>query len=364
MIEALVSGAFASLLFKMPFTLALGLGYILSAVSPAIVVPGMLSLKSQGLGVEKGIPSLVMAAASFDDVLAITGFTVSIGIALDTESQNIFLSAFIHGPLQLFIGVASGCLLGSLLAICRFCRKQWQCTVIAIELSIATTYFYKQVHLDGVGAVATIIMGVVASLISNHPRFVQYAKINGFASSSSYLHKIGDDLKVVWDIALRPLLFGSIGSAFDFKSLSSNVILKAFAIVIIGVTARMITAYAAVGGRNLVRSERQFISIAWIPKATVQAVLCTIPLAIVEKRMGTSENSEILTWAKQIMTTAIISILLTAPIGLMLIQWLGPRLLSKEDEEEVSVSVRSEQETPRLDSKESTSDKRVSPDSA
>ncbi|KAL7510067.1 hypothetical protein ACHAXN_007005 [Cyclotella atomus] len=82
------------------------------------------------------------------------------------------------------------------------------------------------------------------------------------------------------------LLFGSIGSAFDFKSLSSNVILKAFAIIIIGVMARMITAYA-------------FISITWIPKATEQAVLCTMPLDFVEKRMDTrSENeNEILTWA-------------------------------------------------------------------
>jgi NhaP-type Na+/H+ or K+/H+ antiporter len=151
MIEALTAASLGVLLFDMPFTLALALGYILSAVSPAIVVPSMISLKNLGYGAERGIPTLVMAAASFDDLAAITGFTVSIGIALD-NSKNIFLSAFIHGPVQLFIGVGTGLFMGVALATTRFCLHQWQRTLIALELSVLVSYLFKCIHLDGVGA--------------------------------------------------------------------------------------------------------------------------------------------------------------------------------------------------------------------
>ena len=71
--EALVVAGTAVWLFKMPFTLGLTLGFILAAVSPAVVVSGMFDLQNKGYGVRKGIPSIVVAAASFDDILAITG---------------------------------------------------------------------------------------------------------------------------------------------------------------------------------------------------------------------------------------------------------------------------------------------------
>lgn len=74
--EALAVGGIAVLIFSMPFGLALTLGFILAAVSPAIVVSGMFELQTAGFGVKKGIPSIVVAAASFDDVVAITGMSI------------------------------------------------------------------------------------------------------------------------------------------------------------------------------------------------------------------------------------------------------------------------------------------------
>jgi solute carrier family 9B (sodium/hydrogen exchanger), member 1/2 len=73
LVEAVVVGVAAMLLFKMPLALGLTLGFILAAVSPAIVVGGMFDLQTRGYGVKRGIPSIIVAAASFDDVLAITG---------------------------------------------------------------------------------------------------------------------------------------------------------------------------------------------------------------------------------------------------------------------------------------------------
>ena len=150
--EAVVTSLIAVWAFGMSFTLALALGFLLAAVSPAILVPGVMRLKEMGYGIDKGIPSLVMAAASFDDITAITGFTASLGIALDNSSNNMFLSILIHGPFQLFLGVASGCLLSILLVGVWFSPRQWQRTLIAIEIGIITTFTFKKFHMDGVGA--------------------------------------------------------------------------------------------------------------------------------------------------------------------------------------------------------------------
>ena len=348
MMEAITSASLAVLLFDMPLSLSLALGYILSAVSPAIVLPGMMRLKEQGYGVEQGIPSLIMAAASFDDIMAITGFTVSIGIALDTETENIFLSTFIHGPLQIFIGVATGCLMAVIVVLTRFSPHQWQRTMIAFELSMIVTYLSKIVHLDGVGAVSTLFMGLVSQLIWRQKQLLEHIGANyTFTESSctSYLHSIGDDLNTVWEIVFRPLLFGSIGSVLDFDTMQADTILKACAIVFLGVFVRLLTAYAVVGGRGLTNKERQFISVSWVPKATVQAALCGLPISYVKGRM--SENDEymqLLMWTEQMAVTAILAILITAPIGLLSIQFLGTRLLSRKEQNESALKVTSNEQ--------------------
>merc|ERR1719515_105880 len=81
-LEAITVGVLAALIFEMPFFLGLAFGFIIAAVSPAVVVGGMFDLQNRGYGVAKGIPSLVVAAASFDDVVAISGFSMFIGVAV------------------------------------------------------------------------------------------------------------------------------------------------------------------------------------------------------------------------------------------------------------------------------------------
>jgi NhaP-type Na+/H+ or K+/H+ antiporter len=114
--------------------------------------------------------------------------------------------------------------------------------------------------------------------------------------------------------------------------LSGDIIPKACGIIAFGLITRMIIAYVAVGGRKLTKTDRMFVAVAWIPKATVQAALCSVPLAMVEDRMSTYKNYEELNiWAHQIFTTTLIAILITAPLGLISIHLLGPRLLSREE---------------------------------
>lgn len=112
--EAIACGLASILMFDMPLSLALSLGFILAAVSPAIVVVEMLKLQRLGLG--GSIPSLVMAAASFDDVVAIAGFSVCIGLAITSEESSL-IRTLLHGPLSLFLGVAIGVLCGIFLSL-------------------------------------------------------------------------------------------------------------------------------------------------------------------------------------------------------------------------------------------------------
>ena len=115
-VEAVVTGLFAVLLFDMPFWLGMSLGFILAAVSPAVVVDGMLKLQNLGYGVEKGIPSLIVAAASFDDVVAICFFSICIGLAIKSEEVTGF-EAFLHGPLSCLIGIALGAVGGAFMSM-------------------------------------------------------------------------------------------------------------------------------------------------------------------------------------------------------------------------------------------------------
>jgi hypothetical protein len=152
-IEAFATAGVSLLLFDMPFPLSLSLGFILAAVSPAIIVPCMIELRNQGFG--NSIPSLLMSAASLDDIVAITGFTICIRIALDSSnSNNLALSIFVHGPLTLFIGVTIGVISGVILAIIITFTASWQRTVISLEIALLLTFFCDFINFDGSGAVA------------------------------------------------------------------------------------------------------------------------------------------------------------------------------------------------------------------
>jgi len=133
----------------------------------------------------------------------------------------------------------------------------------------------------------------------------------------------------VWNIVIVPLLFGSIGAAFDLSEMSSQIVFKSCAVVFIGLLIRLPIAFISCAGANLSMKERLFVSSAWCPKATVQAALCSLPLTMIRKSYGES-NSTLIEWGSIIQSTSILAIIITAPIGLLAIQFLGSYLLSRE----------------------------------
>jgi len=134
----------------------------------------------------------------------------------------------------------------------------------------------------------------------------------------------------VWNIVIVPLLFGSIGAAFNLSDVSSQIVFKSCAVVFIGLLVRLPITFISCTGANLSIKESLFVSSAWCPKATVQAALCSLPLAMIRKINDDESNSVLVEWGSIIQSTSILAIIITAPIGLLAVQFLGPYLLSRE----------------------------------
>ena len=116
LVEAAVDAAIAVALFGMPWTWGLMLGFIISAVSPAVVVPSLLRLQDEGFGTRKGIPTLVLAAASFDDVLSISGFGICLGLSFSQQQSSSLAWDILRAPTEVIVGIVGGIVIGLLCA--------------------------------------------------------------------------------------------------------------------------------------------------------------------------------------------------------------------------------------------------------
>lgn len=148
-------------------------------------------------------------------------------------------------------------------------------------------------------------------------------------------HFVELDLRKVWSIIAEPLLFSCIGAELDFKKIEGDTIPKAVGLICGGVVIRCSIAFFVTFGAGLSVKDRLFIALAWMPKATVQAALGPVPLDMMKTAMVRSDNTtkydEHMQFGADILTTAVFSILITAPAGLLVIQYLGPAWLEKEE---------------------------------
>ena len=203
----------------------------------------------------------------------------------------------------------------------------------------------KRSSYAGAGAMGSLITGIVASY--NWENGMQNAcskETNKESTKETESH-----VSVLWSMIFEPLLFGFIGSALDFDLLQGSLG-KSFGILLVGVFFRLVAAYFATGGDSLLsQKERLFISLVWMPKATVQAALCTFPLMLVKDTISPEHKDydQYILWCNQILSTAILSIIVTAPLGLMFIQYLGPKWLTKDkvlEEQEGKEDIKDDEE--------------------
>ena len=275
------------------------MGAVVAAVSPAVVVPKMIKLMEEGYGVKQGIPQLILAGASVDDVFVIVMFTAFTGLA---QGEAVSLKSFVNVPLSvitgIFVGLAAGCLLA------KFFEKVHirDTSKVMILLSVSFILVTAEDYVADMIPFASLI-GVMAAGISLQKKREVVAK-----RLSSKFNK----LWVVSEIMLSVL----VGAAVDIQYAVKAGIAPVFLIFSV-LVFRMTGVFVCLLKTKLNIKERAFCMLAYMPKATVQAAIGGLPLAI-----GLSCGNIVL-------SVAVIAILITAPLGAFCIDMTYKRFLQQ-----------------------------------
>lgn len=303
----------AHFLFGLSFIAAGMLGFIIAAVSPAVVVPQMLELKDGGFGKRKEVPTLVLAGASVDDVFAITIFSVFVGLASGSDVN--FSRLLLTVPLGILLGALIGLLLG--LGLVWFFKKYHirDTKKVIIFMIIAIT-FYEITELNQVKN-SIPIAGLLGIMGIGYTLFEKYHVL---------ANRLAAKFNKVWVLA-EVLLFVYIGTEVQINELSGDLIFTGLLLLVLGLTARSAGVWVALRGSVLNAKEKLFCVIAYLPKATVQAAIGAVPLTMIQAGSMPTISEEV---GKVILSIAVLSIVFTAPIGAIGIKLSGPRLLQKE----------------------------------
>lgn len=280
------------------------LGSVIAAVSPAVVVPLMLRLIEQRRGTAKAIPQMVMAAASLDDIAVIVVNGVLLGLL--TAQTTDLPHQLLRLPLGLLLGAAAGAGLGWLLIrwIERFRPHANRQVLLILALSLLLLRLQSGINtlVPFTGLVAAIALGVL--LLELRPNLAQ---------------PIAAKLASIWVFA-ELVLFTLVGAQVDL-GVAWRTGLVGLAVLAIGLVARSIGVQACLAGSGLTAGERLFVTVAYIPKATVQAAIGAVPLI-------TMQAAGLPTAAGQIiLAIAVLSIVTTAPLGAWLSSVVADRVL-------------------------------------
>ncbi len=303
--EILTYLIFAPLIFKINYVEALLMGTVLAAVSPAIIVPRMIDLIEKKYGTEKGIPQLILAGASCDDVFVIVLFTAFSAMAL---GGKVRVADFLVIPASIVIGVLVGACIGVFLSVifayrCKN-KKEIQNSVKAvIILSIAFI-------LIAVEDLTTIPFSGLIAVVS-------MASVYKIKSANTVVNALSNNFSKLWIVA-EILLFVLIGATVDISYLLNSSI-QAILIIVIGLAIRVIGVLISLLGTKLNKKEKFFCVFAYLPKATVQAAIGAVPLSL-----G-------LPCGDIILLVAVLSILITAPLGAIAIDFSYKKLLVKSE---------------------------------
>lgn len=275
------------------------IGAVIAAVSPAVIVPRMIKIMEEGYGKEKSIPQLILAGASVDDVFVIVLFTALTGLA---GGEKISGLSFLQVPISIILGIILGIGVGYTL-VKLFKKIHMRDSVkILIVLSISFLLIALEKALEGIVPISGLLAIMSLGIMMNQTYDVLAKRL-----SIKY--------NKLW-VAAELLLFVLVGATVDL-SYAVKSGLAAIIIVICALCIRMIGVFVCMIKTNLTIKERVFCMIAYTPKATVQAAIGGIPLA-----MG-------LACGQQVLTVAVLAIIITAPFGAFFVDMLYKKLLMK-----------------------------------
>lgn len=283
------------------------MGAVLGAVSPAVVVPRMVSLIEDGYGTNKGIPQLILAGASLDDVFVIVLFTTFLGMG---QGNGVHLMDLAEIPISIVMGLLLGGVTGyflSRLFEAHYARQELirNSNKVIIVLGVSFLMLAVEDWLKGM----VPISGLLA--------IMSLALVIAMRSVPTVTKRLREKYGKLW-LAAELILFVLVGAAVDI-SYTLDAGLGAVLMILIGLVCRSVGVMLCLLGTKLNRKERLYCVIAYLPKATVQAAIGSVPLSL-----G-------LPCGHLVLSVAVLSILITAPLGAIGMDLSYQRLLKKEN---------------------------------
>lgn len=285
------------------------MGAVLGAVSPAVVVPRMVQLMDMKYGTSKSIPQLILAGASCDDIFVIVLFSTFISM---TQGGSANLLDFVNIPISIVLGIIMGAVFGYLLSLffeTAYAHKHYVRNSMKVIIVLGVSFMLL--------AIETWIKGIVS--ISGLLAVMSMACIIKIKSVDFVSKRLSEKFGKLW-LAAEVILFVLVGAAVDIRyTMSAGV--AAVVMILIAIVFRAIGVSVCLLRTHLNLKERLFCIIAYLPKATVQAAIGSVPLA-----MG-------LPCGKIVLSVAVLAILITAPLGALGMDLTYKKLLSKEGRE-------------------------------
>ena len=283
------------------------MGAVLGAVSPAVVVPRMVQLMETRYGTGKSIPQLILAGASCDDIFVIVLFTTFVSMAQGGEIHPV---DFINIPISILLGILLGAVIGLFLNLffeAAYTRKHCVRNSMKVIIILGTSFLLIAVEdwLEGIVSVS----GLLA--------VVSMACVLKIRSTSFVSNRLSEKFGKLW-LAAEVILFVLVGAAVDIRyTLEAGI--AAVGMIFLALAFRAVGVILCMVGTPLNKKERLFCVIAYLPKATVQAAIGSVPLSL-----G-------LPCGKIVLSVAVLAILITAPLGALGMDMSYTRLLVKDE---------------------------------
>lgn len=282
------------------------MGSVLAAVSPAVVVPRMVQLMETKYGTEKAIPQMIMAGASCDDIFVIVLFTTFLGMA---QGGSADIKAFANIPVSIILGIILGAIAGYLLYLffeTAYAKKHYVRNSMKVIIVLGFSFLLIAIEgwLEGKIAVSGLLAVVSMACVLK-------MKCTAFVSK-----RLSEKFGKLW-LAAEVILFVLVGAAVDIRyTLEAGI--AAVAMIFVALIFRSFGVLLCTVKTNLSAKERAFCVIAYLPKATVQAAIGSVPFAA-----G-------LPCGKIVLSVAVMAIIITAPLGAFGMDLTYKKILTRE----------------------------------
>lgn len=315
--ECVLCAVMSYFLLDLPWDWAFLLGSIIAAVSPAVIVPCLFRLRKKGYGVSKGIPTLVLAVSGVDDAASVAVFGIVSSIMFSSSSLTMNI---IQGPMSVLGGIAFGIVFGYLL---KFVPERNDAFLVPLRVllllfgGLISVLGSEEIGWGGAGPLAVIVFSFVAC--KNWADLGWELEDNPVATA----------FEIFW-MFFEPMLFAVTGAQVVIEDLEPHLVMVGGGILGTCVVLRTLLTSTCAVRSNLNMREKIFVGLSWMAKATVQAALGPVAIDEVRKLAGGDDYDPVLMqYAETVVTVCILSIVITAPIGAIVISLTGPRLLSK-----------------------------------